>query len=417
MNLVSICKSAKKSSLIVSALSHSKRNKILNDLSKNLEKNKSHIFKSNTKDLNSNKTLSMELKDRLIINEEKLKSIINSIKNVRKLNDPLNRSEEYLRDDGLKIVKRIIPIGVIAAIYESRPNVTIDIAALCIKSGNAAILRGGKESKNTNSIFLKIIQDTLKQNNIDKNCIQYIKDSDRKYIDELLSLNEYIDLVIPRGGKKLVENVSKNAKMRAIFGGIGVCHLFIDEKIDEGKVLPIINNSKLQAPSVCNALDTILIHEKQIPKLLPKIVNDLTENSVEVRLESKILKLAKKGNSSNLIKQAKKDDWGKEFLNLIVSIKSVKSLDDAIDHIESFSFGHTDGIISKNNQNIKEFIQKVNSSAVTVNASTRFNDGGEIGLGSEIAISTTKVSPRGPLGLEEITTYKWVIEGKGHIRN
>lgn len=417
MNLVSICKSAKKSSLIVSALSHSKRNKILNDLSKNLEKNKSHIFKSNSKDLNSNKTLSMELKDRLIINEEKLKSIINSIKNVRKLNDPLNRSEEYLRDDGLKIVKRIIPIGVIAAIYESRPNVTIDIAALCIKSGNAAILRGGKESKNTNSIFLKIIQDTLKQNNIDKNCIQYIKDSDRKYIDELLSLNEYIDLVIPRGGKELVENVSKNAKMRAIFGGIGVCHLFIDEKIDEGKVLPIINNSKLQAPSVCNALDTILIHEKQIPKLLPKIVNDLTENSVEVRLESKILKLAKKGNSSNLIKQAKKDDWGKEFLNLIVSIKSVKSLDDAIDHIESFSFGHTDGIISKNDQNIKEFVQKVNSSAVTVNASTRFNDGGEIGLGSEIAISTTKVSPRGPLGLEEITTYKWVIEGKGHIRN
>jgi len=417
MNLVSICKSAKKSSLIVSALSHSKRNKILNDLSKNLEKNKSHIFKSNSKDLNSNKTLSMELKDRLIINEEKLKSIINSIKNVRKLNDPLNRSEEYLRDDGLKIVKRIIPIGVIAAIYESRPNVTIDIAALCIKSGNAAILRGGKESKNTNSIFLKIIQDTLKQNNIDKNCIQYIKDSDRKYIDELLSLDEYIDLVIPRGGKKLVENVSKNAKMRAIFGGIGVCHLFIDEKIDEGKVLPIINNSKLQAPSVCNALDTILIHEKQIPKLLPKIVNDLTENSVEVRLESKILKLAKKGNSSNLIKQAKKDDWGKEFLNLIVSIKSVKSLDDAIDHIESFSFGHTDGIISKNDQNIKEFVQKVNSSAVTVNASTRFNDGGEIGLGSEIAISTTKVSPRGPLGLEEITTYKWVIEGKGHIRN
>ena len=417
MNLVSICKSAKKSSLIVSALSHSKRNKILNDLSKNLEKNKSHIFKSNSKDLNSNKTLSMEIKDRLIINEEKLKSIINSIKNVRKLNDPLNRSEEYLRDDGLKIVKRIIPIGVIAAIYESRPNVTIDIAALCIKSGNAAILRGGKESKNTNSIFLKIIQDTLKQNNIDKNCIQYIKDSDRKYIDELLSLDEYIDLVIPRGGKKLVENVSKNAKMRAIFGGIGVCHLFIDEKIDEGKVLPIINNSKLQAPSVCNALDTILIHEKQIPKLLPKIVNDLTENSVEVRLESKILKLAKKGNSSNLIKQAKKDDWGKEFLNLIVSIKSVKSLDDAIDHIESFSFGHTDGIISKNDQNIKEFVQKVNSSAVTVNASTRFNDGGEIGLGSEIAISTTKVSPRGPLGLEEITTYKWVIEGKGHIRN
>lgn len=417
MKLISICKLAKKSSLEMSTLPHNKRNKILNDLSKNLNSNKEHIFKSNSKDLNLNKGLPKELRDRLIIDDQKLKGIIKSLKNVKNLNDPLNKNEEYLRNDGLKIIKKIIPIGVISAIYESRPNVTIDIASLCIKSGNVAILRGGKESLNTNSALIKIIQDTLEQNNINKNCIQYIKDPDRKLIDELLSLDEYIDLVIPRGGKKLVENVSKNAKMRAIFGGIGVCHLYIDEKINEKKILPLIQNSKLQAPSVCNALDTILIHEKQIKKILPKLVSKLTENNVEVRLHSKILNKAKENNSSNLIKLAKKDDWGREFLDLKISIKSVKSVEEAISHIDKFSFGHTDGIISKIDKNINKFVQSVNSSAVTVNASTRFNDGGEIGLGSEIAISTTKVSPRGPLGLEEITTYKWVIEGNGHIRN
>tara|TARA_Y100001936_G_scaffold133999_1_gene130980 strand:- start:35 stop:1288 length:1254 start_codon:yes stop_codon:yes gene_type:complete len=417
MKLISICKLAKKSSLEMSTLPHNKRNKILNDLSKNLNSNKEHIFKSNSKDLNLNKGLPKELRDRLIIDDQKLKGIIKSLKNVKNLNDPLNKNEEYLRNDGLKIIKKIIPIGVISAIYESRPNVTIDIASLCIKSGNVAILRGGKESLNTNSALIKIIQDTLEQNNINKNCIQYIKDPDRKLVDELLSLDEYIDLVIPRGGKKLVENVSKNAKMRAIFGGIGVCHLYIDEKIDEKKILPLIQNSKLQAPSVCNALDTILIHEKQIKKILPKLVSKLTENNVEVRLHSKILNKAKENNSSNLIKLAKKDDWGREFLDLKISIKSVKSVEEAISHIDKFSFGHTDGIISKIDKNINKFVQSVNSSAVTVNASTRFNDGGEIGLGSEIAISTTKVSPRGPLGLEEITTYKWVIEGNGHIRN
>ena len=417
MKLISICKLAKKSSLEMSTLPHNKRNKILNDLSKNLNSNKEHIFKSNSKDLNLNKGLPKELRDRLIIDDQKLKGIIKSLKNVKNLNDPLNKNEEYLRNDGLKIIKKIIPIGVISAIYESRPNVTVDIASLCIKSGNVAILRGGKESLNTNSALIKIIQDTLEQNDINKNCIQYIKDPDRKLIDELLSLDEYIDLVIPRGGKKLVENVSKNAKMRAIFGGIGVCHLYIDEKINEKKILPLIQNSKLQAPSVCNALDTILIHEKQIKKILPKLVSKLTENNVEVRLHSKILNKAKENNSSNLIKLAKKDDWGREFLDLKISIKSVKSVEEAISHIDKFSFGHTDGIISKIDKNINKFVQSVNSSAVTVNASTRFNDGGEIGLGSEIAISTTKVSPRGPLGLEEITTYKWVIEGNGHIRN
>ena len=417
MNLTKICKSAKKSANELASLSNSKRNKILEDLSKNLDERKEEIFDANTKDLNKNKSLSKELKDRLIINEQKLKDIIKSIKNVKKLNDPLGGSEEYLRKDGLKIIKKVIPIGVICAIYESRPNVTIDITSLCIKSGNTAILRGGKESLNTNSTLINIIQNTLEQNDINKHCIQYIKDPDRKYIKELLSLDEYIDLVIPRGGKKLVENVSKNAKMRSIFGGIGVCHLFIDEKLDENKVLSIISNAKLQAPSVCNALDTLLIHEKQLKKLLPKIVSELNRNNVETRLDSKLFNLVKDIGASKLIKKATGKDWGKEFLDLVVSIKSVKSVDEAISHIDKHSFGHTDGIISKINKNINTFAQRVNSSAVTINASTRFNDGGEIGLGSEIAISTTKVSPRGPLGLEEITTYKWLIKGNGHIRD
>ena len=416
MNLTKICKLAKNSTNELASLSNPKRNKILEDLSKNLEERKEEIFDANTKDLNKNKSLSKEIKDRLIINEQKLKDIIKSIKNVKKLNDPLGGSEEYLRKDGLKIIKKVIPIGVICAIYESRPNVTIDITSLCIKSGNAAILRGGKESLNTNLTLINIIQNTLEQNDISLHCIQYVKDPDRKYINELLSLNEYIDLVIPRGGKKLVENVSKNAKMRSIFRGVGVCHLFIDEKLDENKVLSIINNAKLQAPSVCNALDTLLIHEKQLKKLLPKIVSELNKNNVETRLDSKLLNLVKDIEPRKLIKKASDKDWGKEFLGLVVSIKSVKSIYEAIDHIDKHSFGHTDGIISKINKNINTFAQRVNSSAVTINASTRFNDGGEIGLGSEIAISTTKVSPRGPLGLEEITTYKWLIKGNGHIR-
>ena len=416
MNLTKICKLAKNSTNELASLSNSKRNKILEDLSKNLDERKEEIFDANTKDLNKNKSLSKEIKDRLIINEQKLKDIIKSIKNVKKLNDPLGGSEEYLRKDGLKIIKKVIPIGVICAIYESRPNVTIDITSLCIKSGNAAILRGGKESLNTNLTLINIIQNTLEQNDVSLHCIQYVKDPDRKYINELLSLDEYIDLVIPRGGKKLVENVSKNAKMRSIFGGVGVCHLFIDEKLDENKVLSIINNAKLQAPSVCNALDTLLIHEKQLKKLLPKIVSELNRNNVETRLDSKLLNLVKDIEPRKLIKKASDKDWGKEFLGLVVSIKSVKSIDEAIDHIDKHSFGHTDGIISKINKNINTFAQRVNSSAVTINASTRFNDGGEIGLGSEIAISTTKVSPRGPLGLEEITTYKWLIKGNGHIR-
>ena len=416
MHLIKICKSAKKSAGDLAGLSNSKRNKILEDLSKNLDERKEEIFNSNKRDLEKNKTLSKELKDRLIINDKKLKDIIRSIKNVKKLNDPLNGSEEYVRKDGLEIIKKVIPIGVICAIYESRPNVTIDITSLCIKSGNVAILRGGKESLSTNSILINIIQKTLEQNGVSKNCIQYIKDPDRKYINELLSLDKYIDLVIPRGGKKLVENVSKNAKMRAIFGGIGVCHLYIDEKLDYKNVLPIINNAKLQAPSVCNALDTILIHEKQLNNLLPKIVSELNKNGVQTRLDSKLYQSIKNADSIKLIRKANDKDWGKEFLDLIVSIKSVKSVDDAINHIDEYSFGHTDGIISNINKNINTFVQRVNSSAVTVNASTRFNDGGEIGLGSEIAISTTKVSPRGPLGLEEITTYKWLIKGKGHTR-
>ena len=417
MNLTKICKSAKKSANDLAGLSNSKRNKILEDLSKNLDERKEEIFYANTKDLNKNKSLSKELKDRLVIDEQKLKGIIQSIRNVKKLNDPLGSSEEYQRKDGLKIIKKVIPIGVICAIYESRPNVTIDITSLCIKSGNVALLRGGKESLNTNSTLINIIQNTLEQNDINKYCIQYIKDPDRKYINELLYLDEYIDLVIPRGGKKLVENVSKNAKMRSIFGGIGVCHLFIDEKLDENKVLSIINNAKLQAPSVCNALDTLLIHEKQLKKLLPKIVSELNKNNVETRLDSKLFNLVKNVGSKKLKKKASDKDWGKEFLDLVVSIKSVKSIDEAIGHIDKYSFGHTDGIISKINKNINIFAQRVNSSAITINASTRFNDGGEIGLGSEIAISTTKVSPRGPLGLKEITTYKWLIKGNGHIRD
>ena len=271
MNLLNICISAQKAVYEISTLSNTKRNKILRDISIAIKENSKQILKANKFDQNNNKTLSSELKERLILNQTKLNLIRSQISDICKLPDPLLTKESFIRSDGLKISKKIIPVGVIASIYESRPNVTIDISCLAIKSGNVAILRGGKEAINTNLIFTKLIKNCLHKNGVSKNAIQLITDTDRKYIDEILAMNEFIDLVIPRGGKKLVKMVSEKAKMRAIFGGIGVCHLYIDEIVDETIIIPIIENAKTQAPSVCNSLDTILIHEKHINSIFPKI--------------------------------------------------------------------------------------------------------------------------------------------------
>lgn len=416
MNLLNICISAQKAVYEISTLSNTKRNKILRDISIAIKENSKQILKANKLDQNNNKTLSSELKERLILNQTKLNLIRSQISDICKLPDPLLTKESFIRSDGLKISKKIIPVGVIASIYESRPNVTIDISCLAIKSGNVAILRGGKEAINTNLIFTKLIKNCLHKNGASKNAIQLIADTDRKYIDEMLAMNEFIDLVIPRGGKKLVKMVSEKAKMRAIFGGIGVCHLYIDEIVDETIIIPIIENAKTQAPSVCNSLDTILIHEKHINSIFPKIIKHLVDIGVETRLDNNLFLASKSMINSKLIKRATKEDWGQEFLGLTISIKSVKSIKNAIDHISINSFNHTDSILSKSKKSQNLFINKVNSSAVMVNSSTRFNDGGQLGLGAEIAISTTKLSPRGPLGLNEITSYKWVVEGKGHIR-
>ena len=416
MNLLNICNSAQKAVYEISTLSNTKRNKILRDISIAIKENSKQILKANKFDQNNNKTLSSELKERLILNQTKLNLIRSQISDICKLPDPLLTKESFIRSDGLKISKKIIPVGVIASIYESRPNVTIDISCLAIKSGNVAILRGGKEAINTNLIFTKLIKNCLHKNGVSKNAIQLITDTDRKYIDEILAMNEFIDLVIPRGGKKLVKMVSEKAKMRAIFGGIGVCHLYIDEIVDETIIIPIIENAKTQAPSVCNSLDTILIHEKHINSIFPKIIKHLVSIGVETRLDNNLFLASKSMINSKLIKRATKEDWGQEFLGLTISIKSVKSIKNAIDHISINSFNHTDSILSKSKKSQNFFINKVNSSAVMVNSSTRFNDGGQLGLGAEIAISTTKLSPRGPLGLNEITSYKWVVEGEGHIR-
>ncbi len=416
MNLLNICKSAQKAAYEISTLSNTKRNKILKDISIAIKKNSEQILKANNLDQNNNKSLSKELKERLILNESKLDGIRSQILDICKLPDPLLTKESFIRKDGLKVSKKIIPVGVIASIYESRPNVTVDISCLAIKSGNVAILRGGKEAINTNLIFAKLIKNCLYMNGASKNAIQLITDTDRKYIDEMLAMDEFIDLVIPRGGKKLVKMVSEKAKMRAIFGGIGVCHLYIDEKVDESIIIPIIENSKVQAPSVCNSLDTILIHEKHTRSIFPKIIKHLISIGVETRLDNNLFLVSKRIINSKLIKRATKEDWGQEFLGLTISIKSVKSIEKAIDHISINSFNHTDSILSKSKKSQNFFIDKVNSSAVMVNSSTRFNDGGQLGLGAEIAISTTKLSPRGPLGLNEITSYKWVVVGEGHIR-
>ena len=315
----------------------------------------------------------------------------------------------------MNLKKITVPLGVIGVIYESRPDITTDISSLCIKSGNAVILKGGKESMNTNVCLSSIIKQSLKEFGTDDNCVNLIESTDRKITKEFLQLNDYIDLMITRGGESLVKMVEKEAKMPSITGGIGVTHIYIDPSADIDKAIPVVLNSKVSKPSVCNALDTLLIHSKILPDFLPLMAEKLSESNVKIKCDSKSYNIIKKYNHPNVFK-ASKSDWGQEFLDLIISIKCVNSIEDAMTHIYDYGSGHTDGIIGESKNSIETFVNNIDSAAVMVNASTQFNDGGEFGLGAEVAISTNKYGARGPMGLENLCSYKWILTGQGNIR-
>jgi glutamate-5-semialdehyde dehydrogenase len=397
----------------IRSFSEDKKNKILDEIISSLEKNKKEILDANNLDIQeSEKKLSKAMIDRLLLNDERYEGIINSIKNVIALNDPVgNVLFSNQRPNGMIVERVSVPLGVIGIIYESRPNVTVDATVLCLKAGNSVILRGGSECFNTNTALVKYMQDSLSKSGVNKNIVQYINTTDRAAVDHMLSgMVDFIDVVVPRGGKGLVKKVQDTAKIPVIGHLDGICHLYVDETSDPDKASEIVTNAKLRRTGICGAAETLLIDEKCLNTHLPKIIDSLLSGGCEIRGDKACVKL------SDRILPATEIDWGTEYLDAIISIKTVKNMDEAIDHIAKYGSGHTESIISENHSKVEKFLNSVNSAIVMHNASTQFADGGEFGLGAEIGIATGKLHARGPVGLEGLTTYKYIVRGSGQVR-
>ena len=391
---------------------HSKIKRALKEYASLVKKNKLKILRENSRDIKKAKR--KKLIDRLMLNSEKINQIISSIKTIEKFKNPVGQVlSKWKRSNKLKIEKVSIPIGVISVIYESRPNVTADVASLCLKSGNSVILRGGSEAYYTNRFLANLFRRALKKNKIDKNCVQFIEKKDRKIVDFILSkMSNYIDLVVPRGGKNLVKKVQKLSKVNVIGHLEGLCHIYLDKNSNLEMAKKIIINAKMRRTSICGALETLLINDRILSSHGTKIINALIRMGCEVRVDDKINKIF-----NYRLKKATEKDWQTEYLDSIISIKSVKGVDEAVSHILKYGTMHTDSIITNNNKTAKSFLKGVNSSIAMHNASTQFADGGEFGFGGEIGISTNKMPPRGPVGINQLTSYKYIVKGNGSIRS
>ena len=380
-----------------------------------IKKNQKLILSANKKDVNRSisKGVKKNLIERLILNEKKIDNIISSIKSVIKLKDPTNRVlEKWNRPNGLNISKISIPIGIIAIIYESRPNVTSDVASLCFKSGNPVILRGGSEAFFSNKILSKLFRDSLKKNNINENFVQFIDSTNRNIVDYLLSkMDKYVDVVIPRGGKNLVKKVQKLSNLPVIGHLEGVCHTYVDKNANLNTAKKIIFNAKLRNTAICGATETILIHQKILKKSCDIILKHLEDHGCKIIGDNRIKK-----NYKGKIIRATNKDWSKEYLSATVSVKCVRDINDAINHINKYGTMHTDSIITMNKKSAKKFLNEVKSSIAMHNTSTQFADGGEFGFGGEVGISTNKLPPRGPVGLNQLVSYKYQISSNGRIR-
>ena len=396
-------------------LSSRKKDEVLKDYFQLLNKNRKLIINQNKKDVKNayKKKININLIQRLILDDKKISSIINSVKKIIKLKDPTNKIlERWRRPNGLIISKISIPIGVIGIIYESRPNVTSDVASLCFKSGNSVILKGGSEAFYSNLILSKLFRKSLKKNNVDENFVQFIDVKNRKVVDLLLTnMNKFIDVIIPRGGKKLVKKVKYLSSVPTIGHLEGVCHSYVDKDASPQIARKIIINAKLRNTAICGATETILLHEKIIKKIGNQILKDLENNGCKIIGDNKIRK-----SYNKKIKKASVKDWSTEYLAPTVSVKSVKSIDDAINHINKYGTMHTDCIITQNKKSAKKFLDEVKSSIAMHNTSTQFADGGEFGFGGEVGISTSTLPPRGPVGLNQLVSYKYQISSKGIIR-
>lgn len=410
-NLLKKSQSLKKASYDLALANTMKKNNALGKVAESLNKYKDLIVKENNKDISIAKENGMKdaLIDRLLLDENRIDDMIKGIKEIISLKDPIWKSNEvWTIENGLTISKMTVPLGVIGIIYESRPNVTVDAFSLAIKSGNGVLLRGSSTSINSNIALVYAIKEGLKQSDISEDIIELIDDTDRALVDEMLKLNDYLDLVIPRGGKKLIDFVVNNSTVPTIETGVGNCHIYVDESANLEKALDIIENAKVQRPGVCNACETILVHEDIKDEFLPKLKTRL-ESNVELRGCKNTLEVID-------IKEANEQDFEEEYLDYIVAIKIVKDVREAIDHINNYGTQHSEAIITENLTNSDLFLKRVDAAAVYVNASTRFTDGSQFGFGAEMGISTQKIHARGPVGLNQLVSNKYTIVGNGQIR-
>lgn len=400
-------KAAKDAAFELATASTAQKNQALAIIADELEANSAAILAANAKDIELGREagLTDALLDRLLLNEERLTAIANDVRNVISLNDPVGSEiDSKVLENGMSLSRRRVPLGVVGVIYEARPNVTIDIAALCLKTGNASILRGGKETFFSNMELVKVIQSALAKANLPASSVQYIEKPDRELVSQLLQLDDYVDMIIPRGGAGLHKMCKENSTIPVIIGGFGISHIFVDESADLEKSLNVVENSKVQRPSACNSLDTLLVHEKIAAQFLPMIVERMNDKVTFVT-EPKAKALMAQATQ---IRDAVEGDFDTEWLSYTLGVKVVSDVKDAIDHMRVHNASHSDAIMTNSLENSELFINSVGSAAVYVNASTRFTDGAQFGLGAEVAVSTQKLHARGPMGLEELTSYKWV---------
>jgi len=416
--LLTMARAARSAAKELALVNENRKNVVLAGIADQLGQYSSDIIASNQEDVKEARAAGMpeHMIDRLLLTDDRLKLIMGDLRRVVELTDPVGEIfDEFSPPNGLRVHKIRVPLGVIAVIYEARPNVTLDIAGLALKTGNAVILRGGSETIRTNQKLVEIIQLVLGENDLPKASVQLIDSPDRKYVAELLKMHQWVDMLIPRGGAELHQYCRENSTIPVITGGIGICHLFTDESADLSGAVEVIYNAKVQRPSVCNALDTLLVHQAVANEFLPMVVDRLASAGVNFRVDEIARKILN-AYSEELVQPISPDDFDTEWLSLVLGIKVVDSIEGAIEHISEHSTQHSDGILTRNDDNAQYFISVVDSAAVYVNASTRFTDGSQLGLGAEVAISTQRLHARGPMALRELTTYKWVIQGDNHIR-
>jgi glutamate-5-semialdehyde dehydrogenase len=416
--LETIAKQARAASRILARTSTEKKNACIAKIADLLDASQKTVLDANAKDIEEAKANGMapNLVDRLLLSEARLNSIAADLRSVVNLPDPIGETFDcYDAENGLKMHKQRVPLGVIAVIYEARPNVTMDVASLTLKTGNAVILRGGKETIHSNLALVKIIKQALKESGLPEEAVQFIDNPDRQLVSDLLKMYEWIDMLIPRGGAGLHKYCRENSRIPVITGGIGICHLYADASAKFDESVAIVQNAKVQRPSVCNALDTLLVNRAIAASFLPAVVERLSQDGVSFRAAPDAMQYLNNTNPE-VVRPAGENDFDTEWLSLVLGLKVVDNLNEAIDFIDEHSTHHSDGILTQDEANAKRFLAEMDSAAVYVNASTRFTDGSQFGLGAEVAISTQRLHARGPMALKELTTYKWVVQGEYHVR-